>query len=111
VAHNIVQPRMRASITAILSLGSSLTALAIGPTLAGFISDKAASLHYGPEFAQQCPGGHAIGGAVASAVQNCAKATALGTRDALVAFSLAMLWAALHYYLASRTMKAELAQV
>lgn len=109
VAHNIVQPRMRASITAILSLGSSLTALAIGPTLAGFISDKAASLHFGAGFAQQCPGGHAVVGAAAFAVHHCADATALGTRDALAVFSLAMLWAALHYYLASRTMQAELA--
>jgi hypothetical protein len=35
----------------------------------------------------------------------------LETRDALVVLSLAMLWAALHYYLASRTMKQELAVV
>jgi len=91
VAHNIVQPRMRAAITAIVSLGSSLTALAIGPTLAGVISDKFAQIHFAGDFVRTCPAGQALAGARASVAARCADASALGTRDALLIFSLAML--------------------
>jgi predicted MFS family arabinose efflux permease len=108
VAHNIVKPRMRASITAIVSLGSGLTSLAIGPTLAGFISDKSAAFYFHGDFAIQCAGGHAIKGLSAALVAACENASALGVRNALVFFSLLLNWAAVHYFMASRSISEDM---
>jgi MFS family permease len=108
VAHNIVTARMRASITAIVSLGSSLTALAIGPTLAGYVSDRFSGFRFGGDFAVLCPGGHAPIGAAAKLLGECAQAGALGTRDALVLFSLFFVWPAIHYLAASKTMRTDM---
>jgi MFS family permease len=109
VAHNIVTPRMRASITAIVSLGSGLTSLAIGPTLAGFISDKSAAFYFPGNFATQCSGSAAAQKASAAMAAACENASALGLRNALVFFALLLNWAALHYYLASRSLNKDLA--
>lgn len=108
VAHNIVTARMRASVTAIVSLGSSLTALAIGPTLAGYMSDRFSTFRLGADFTRLCPGGHAPTGASAKLASDCAQAGAFGTRDALVFFSLLFIWAAIHYLFASKTMRTDL---
>ena len=106
VAHNIVQPRMRASITAIVSLGTALTSMAIGPTLTGIISDRSASYYFGAgNFVASCPGGHAIGLAHSALDLACEKASALGVRNALIASSSLLIWAAIHYFLASRSLK------
>jgi predicted MFS family arabinose efflux permease len=109
VAHNIVTPRMRASITAIVSLGSGLTSLAIGPVLAGYISDKSAAAYFSGNFAVECPGGHAAAGLSVKIGEACETASALGARNALVGLVLLLAWAALHYYLASRTVARDMA--
>jgi predicted MFS family arabinose efflux permease len=111
VAHNIVAPRMRASITAIVSLGSGLTSLAIGPTLAGFISDKSAAFYFHGDFASQCAGGYAVRGVSTALAAACESASALGVRNALVFFALLLNWAALHYYLASRSISGDMQSV
>ncbi len=104
VAHNIVTPRMRASITAILSLGSGLISLAIGPTLAGIISDRSAAHYFDGNYATQCKNGKLLNAA-------CEQASALGLRNALVFLALLLAWASLHYLLASRSMRQDLAQL
>ncbi len=109
VAHNIVTPRMRASITAIVSLGSGLTSLAIGPMLAGYISDRSAAAYYAGNFAVECPGGRAAAALNSQRGQACELASALGARNALIALVMLLAWGALHYYLASRTITRDLA--
>lgn len=109
VAHNIVKPRMRATITAIVSLGSGLTGLAIGPTLAGFISDWFSSYYYtSGSFVVQCPGGQAAPGLGPDIAQACTNAAGLGARNALIIMASLLAWSALHYLLASRSLRKDL---
>lgn len=110
VAHNIVTARMRASITAVVSLGSGLTSLAVGPMLAGYISDRSAAAYFPGNFALQCPGGHAAGGLSAQVDKACELASALGARNALVGMVLLLAWGTAHYYFASRHVERDLAR-
>ena len=108
VAHNIVN-RVCVPITAIVSLGSGLTGLAIGPTLAGFISDWFSSYYYtSGSFAVQCPGGQAAPGLGPDIAQACTNAAGLGARNALIIMASLLAWSALHYLLASRSLRKDL---
>ena len=106
VAHNIVLPRMRASITAIVSLGTSLTSMAVGPTLTGFVSDRSAAYYFGSaNFIKSCPGGHAPVLSNGFLEHACESASALGVRNALILSCTLLFWASLHYLLSSRSLE------
>jgi MFS family permease len=82
--HNMVEPRMRATATALLLLVVNLVGLGLGPTLVGLASDTFA------------------------AGQSGAAASAEGLRRALVAASGVFVWAALHYGRATRSLREDL---
>jgi hypothetical protein len=77
--------------------------------LAGYISDKSAAAYFPGNFAVECPGGHAAAGLSVKIGDACETASALGARNALVGLVLLLAWAALHYYLASRTVARDMA--
>lgn len=84
VFQNMMHPRMRASSTAVVSLVYSLVGAGLGPLLVGGLSDALA------------PDASAAG-----------SATGLGRALAIVA--LGYVWAGLHYWFATRRIRAELA--
>jgi MFS family permease len=106
VTHNLVEPRMRASATALLSLIMSMVGMTTGPVITGWLSDHFASAAFkAGEFAAVCPG-IAPGEALATA---CRVASSDGIRTALIIIVSLFFWAALHFFLAARSMKRELA--
>jgi MFS family permease len=104
--HNVVEPRMRASATAVLFLVINLTGLGIGPPLVGAMSDfYAAGAFAQGDFATLCPGGVGAADAAAALKASCLQASADGNRHAIITNTLLMLWAAAHYFLAARTLR------
>jgi len=94
---SLVPARMRAMTSAIFLSVLNIIGLTLGPTTVGVLSDfyRRAMVHtvsMAPEAAQQYAG-------------------AEGLRWALVTCSVVALWAALHFYLSSRTLKEDLARV
>lgn len=105
--HNMVTPRMRATATALLYLSVNLFGMGLGPTLTGFLSDRFAAANFpGGHYAASCAGGTALDPAVDAL---CRGAAAVGLRWALIASALAFLWAAIHYLLAARSLRRDLA--
>lgn len=103
VAHNMVEPRMRASVTALAALFINVVGGAGGPAVVGFLSDRFASAAFAGDFAVLCaPGAESVGEA-------CRVASAQGLRYALIAVTLLYLWAGLHYLVAARTLPRDLA--
>lgn len=102
VTQNLVTSRMRASAIALLSLGTSLIGMMLGPIVTGALSDTFAAQAFGGDYATACP--RATGGLA----QACGEASVLGIRHALMAVVLLFFWAGLHFILAARHMKAEL---
>lgn len=100
--HNLVTPRMRATATAILYLTVNLFGMGFGPPITGFVSDSIATSMLGGDVADLCRGG------AAAMDQVCKAAAATGVRWALVLSTLAFLWAAVHYLIAARTLRADL---
>jgi MFS family permease len=108
---NMVEARMRATTTALVSLFASLVALAIGTIAAGALIDWLAG-HYFPSgqagnFAELCPGGIAAPGASVQLVAACRDAIDQATRMGLAICSCALVWAAGHFLMASRTIAAD----
>lgn len=111
--YNMVDARMRATTTAIISLVASLAALVIGTVAVGALID-ALSQHYfaiaqAGRFATLCPGGVAGPGASAVLATNCHAAIDQATRTSLAVCTLGLAWAAVHFYRASRTIRADFA--
>jgi MFS family permease len=105
VMHNLVEPRMRATATALLFFVLNLIALGGGPYFTGLFSDLFAQhaftqAHLG-QFLSVCPGGVAPKGAPAAAKALCLATSAHATRMAiLVTFGFGA-WGAIHYFLAA----------
>jgi predicted MFS family arabinose efflux permease len=107
---NMVAANMRASAYFLCSLVLSLVGIGLGPTIAGVLSDAYASGAFAPgDYLHTCPGGRAAADAAAQLVQSCARSSATGIRRALMTLSLTFVWAGLHYFLAGRTLAADLA--
>jgi predicted MFS family arabinose efflux permease len=115
VMHNMVTPRMRATATALLFLVINLIGLGLGPTLTGMASDFYAHAHFqtllGAQaaFGTSCPGGRAVSGSPAALSAACHAASAYGVRWAIVTCTGAYAWAAVHYFLAARHLRRDLA--
>jgi len=108
-AQNMVGANMRASSAFTVSLVLGLVGVGIGPTLLGFLSDTFGAAAFAPgNFKLSCAGGAPPHGELSVLQQACAAASAAGIRQAMMAMSVFLLWAAVHYFLAARTLRADL---
>ncbi len=106
---NLVEPRMRATASAILLLLMNFIGLGLGPTLVGALSDVFAShVFAGGSFIASCPGGVASAAAGGAAHAACRLASFTGVKYGMMIAVLFYLWAALHYVLAARTLPTDL---
>ena len=112
VMHNLVGPRMRATATALFIFIVNLIGLGAGPYVTGRLNDYFAEREFlrtlGGSFVQLCPGGIAPAGSDDALVLECARSGVLGTRAGIVIVSGVLVWAALHYFLAARTLRRDL---
>jgi predicted MFS family arabinose efflux permease len=109
MAQNMVGASMRASSTFVFNFILGLVGIGFGPTLVGLLSDRFAQMVFtGGNYAATCPKGRPAAGISDALIQSCADASATGLRRALVMMSLLFLWASLHYWLASRTLRNDL---
>ena len=111
LTHNFVEPRMRATATALLFLPINLIGLGVGPPLVGWLSDTIAQRHFTHEgvFKALCPGGAAAKGADAALAGACHAASFDGLRWAVILVAgVVFAWAGLHYLLAARTVRKDL---
>jgi predicted MFS family arabinose efflux permease len=100
---NMVEPRMRASASAIVIFFQNLVGMGLGPLFVGMMSDfYAASLYENGDFHTDCSGAAALTDAA------CAAAGSDGIRYAMVTCAVVLFWAALHYFLASRTLRRDM---
>jgi hypothetical protein len=108
---NMVGADMRASTSYLTSgLVFGLLAIGIGPTLTGFLSDLFAARAFGGDFSGACPGGLAPPGSADAAVAACQAASRAGIIAAMGTMSLLFAWAAVHYFLGARQIRADLAR-
>ncbi len=98
---NMVEPRMRASASAILLVAMQLIGGGCGPAFSGWASDLFARHAFVGDYGLSCPPGQAIAAA-------CRQASATGLREALLVCSLFFLWAAFHAAMAARTLVRDL---
>ena len=130
IIQNVVEPRRRATATALLFFFQNMIALGMGPPLVGWLIDHFAQFHFshsGPQgffttvlhsldplgkgaarFAAACPGGVAPKGSPAVLAGACKSALAAATRQGVIAGVCFSLWGAVHYFLASFGMAKEL---
>jgi predicted MFS family arabinose efflux permease len=105
-AQNLVGPRMRALVVALFFVVSGLLGTGLGPTVLGMASDFFASQAFGAgNFITSCPGGRAPAGSAEALDGACRAASTEGLRNALMAVQIFFVWAAVHYFLAARTLK------
>lgn len=105
VTHNLVEPRMRASATALLSLIMSIIGMSLGPVVTGKLSDHFAAKAFGAgDYETVCK----VVEKGTALADSCRIASADGIRTALIIVVTLFFWAALHFFLASRHMKKEL---
>ncbi|HEX3837167.1 MAG TPA: MFS transporter [Steroidobacteraceae bacterium] len=108
IAQNMVGANMRASSAFVMSgLVLGLVGIGVGPTVVGFLSDRFAT-HAFAAFLSSCPGGRAPPGAFPGLADACRNAGATGIRQALIVMALLCVWSAVHYVLASRTLRRDL---
>jgi predicted MFS family arabinose efflux permease len=109
IAQNMVDASMRASSAFAVAIVFGLVGTGLGPTIVGVISDLAARHSFGAgNFAAQCPGGAGRSDAGAALTSACSISSAYGIRFAMAAVVFLLLWGSLHYFLAARTLRADL---
>ena len=121
VVQNSVEPRRRATATAILFFFLNLIALGGGPVFTGWLIDHLAQFNFNnpassgifhaligsfgetgaASFTAQCPGGLAPKGSDAALVELCKGATARSTQQGIIVSLCFYAWAGLHYALAA----------
>ncbi|PXA78510.1 MFS transporter [Caulobacter sp. D4A] len=120
VVQNSVEPRRRATATALLFFFLNLIALGGGPVFTGWLIDHLAGFHFnhpqaggifgalggmfsaGPiDFANACPGGIAPKGAGVEAAKACGAAMARATQQGIIVTLCFYAWAGVHYALAA----------
>ena len=97
----IVQPRLRATATAVLLFIVNLLGYGLGPPVIGALSDFLANMHMGTLGVAPalCEGAAATGNAA------CAAASEFGLRWAIFIGLFGYLWAGVHFLLAWRTLR------
>jgi MFS family permease len=109
IAQNMVGANMRASSAFVVSLTIGLVGIGLGPTLTGFLSDAFAQRAFtSGDYLLMCPDGAPAAGSAAALTHACLDASTTGLRQALMAMSLLLVWAALHYLLAARAFRRDL---
>lgn len=109
VVHGLVEPRMRATASALVFLLMNLIGQGFGPAAIGFLSDRFANrLFTDGSYRSMCMG---AGGAHAAGAHHplsaaCQAASAGGVRYAMLAVTIALLWSSVHYFRAGRHLKA-----
>lgn len=98
-AHSLVQPRMRATASALMLLVITLVGLGLGPLAVGIGSDLMAAARFeGSDFKTVCASGTALDAA-------CQQASATGLRLTLASCAVIFGWASIHFWLAGRTIR------
>jgi predicted MFS family arabinose efflux permease len=109
MAQNMVGASMRASSSFVFNFVLGLVGIGFGPTIVGLLSDRFARGAFAMgDYAASCPKGRPAAGVADALMQSCASASAVGLRHALMAMSLLFVWASIHYFLASRTLRLDL---
>lgn len=109
ILQNMVEPKMRATTAFIFFFVGGLVGAGFGPALVGLLSDSAASYYFkAGDYAITCAGGVAIAGTPAGLSSTCSAAAADGIRTALSMTSYLFIWAAIHFFLAARTLRSDL---
>ncbi len=120
VVQNSVEPRRRATATALLFFFLNLIALGGGPVFTGWLIDHLAGFHFNHpqaggifgalggmfspgaiDFASACPGGIAPKGAPVEAAKACGAAMARATQQGIIVTLCFYAWAGVHYALAA----------
>ncbi|MEP7312731.1 MAG: MFS transporter [Pseudomonadota bacterium] len=105
---NLVPSSMRASAAAVFGMLTALIGTGVGPTFVGFASDRIATAQFaGGDYLALCAG--PLGGRAVELHAACSQAALLGLRYAIILSVLSFAWAAIHYFLASRSLRADLA--
>jgi predicted MFS family arabinose efflux permease len=108
VMHNLVEPRMRATATALFFFFLNLIALGLGPYLTGKAIDVLAQYRFGElttgDFFVACVA-HTDAPAAA-----CHDALVFGTRFGLIVTVAIFVWASVHYFYAMRYVESDLAR-
>jgi hypothetical protein len=108
LAQNLVEPRMRASASAVILLVMNIVGQGIGPMLMGLASDAFASTAFaGGDYVQTCR----AAGPSASTAAACRDASVAGLRQAIVVTTVAFVWGTIHYLLAARSVRRELGRL
>lgn len=114
VTHNLVEPRSRASATALLFVPINLIGLGFGPPFVGWLSDFLAGRAFvetgqAAAFTAACPGGVAPAGSAAELMAACADSSFDGVKWAIIITSgVIYAWGGLHYIYAARHLKRDL---
>lgn len=111
VVHGLVEPRMRATASALVFLLMNLIGQGFGPAAIGFLSDRFANaLYTDGSYRLMCMSAganpHAAGAHVPLSAA-CHAASANGVRYAMLAVTIALLWSSVHYFRAGRHLKAQ----
>jgi MFS family permease len=121
VVQNSVEPRRRATATALLFFFLNLIALGGGPVFTGWLIDHLAQYHFnvpdaggvihsvmasfgvegGQSFAATCPGGIAPKGSAPELAAQCRTTLALSSQQGIIVSLCFYAWAGLHYALAA----------
>jgi predicted MFS family arabinose efflux permease len=114
VVQNVVEPRRRATATALLYICLSVFALGGGPLFTGWVIDRFADAGFhsqqaqaawrdtrGASFTMSCPGGAAPAAAGEDMKSACHATLARATRRGILVTLLFFAWASVHYLLAS----------
>jgi predicted MFS family arabinose efflux permease len=109
LAQNMVGASMRASSAFITAFVIGMVGIGLGPTIVGLLSDDYARHAFTlGSYTALCPKGLPPPGAAANIVSACKDASAIGMRNALMTMGVIPLWAAVHYFLAARTLRRDL---
>ncbi len=97
VSANLMEPRMRASAAAVVAIMTNLVGAGVAPIVVGKLSDL-----FTTHANAACAG-------AAAAAPSCMAASGEGLRLASMTFALVYLWSALHFVLAARTIRRDMA--
>lgn len=101
IGQAVADPRMRATVSALILTSVTLVGYGFGPPLTGFIADRIGDLPFFASIiaAAPCPAGLDMA--------KCAIESGRGLQFALMIGLTFMAWASLHYYLAGRSLLAD----
>jgi hypothetical protein len=107
VVQNLVEPRMRASASALLFLAINLVGQGAGPTIMGLLSDASASRVFAlGDYRRLCPPRPQAPAEITAA---CARASAHGLQHSILIMCVFFLAGSILYLLASRRLGRDLA--